>query len=243
MGTEKQERHAHDHDVRPQREEPASTDMADIIKEEQAAKAASAHQRRHHHAKTAEDDFGKGAKSNIHSRILKVEVVDGQTQITMGAGRDQGVRPDMEGYIKAGDNMLTDFKVSWCNENTALATVGVSPRTVYEANDVVINSSSKPAPGQDMKGRILGNTISGDYVDIMIGLGGAHGVRHGMKGFMHAADSDLPYADFTIAEVHATVSHAYVRLNNLDEVHQHPMVTVNPASGGGAKPKPGAHHG
>src|SRR5215831_4451211 len=155
MGTEKQERHANDHDQRPRHEEPASTDMADIIKEEQAAKAASAHQRKGHDKE----------KKDIHARILRVQVVDGETEILVGGGQDQGIHVNQQGYIKAGEGMLCDFKVNWSDANTATARVSASTRAVYETSDVVINPSSMPAPAENREGRVLGVQISGDYVE------------------------------------------------------------------------------
>src|ERR1043165_6292776 len=202
MGTEKQERHANEHDQRPRREEPASTDMADIIKEEQAAKAASAHQRKSHPAE----------KKDIHGRILRVQVLDGETEIMIGGGQEQGIH--------------------------------VSPQAVYETSDVVINPSSLPAPAENREARVIGVQITGDYVEITIGLGGAHGVRHGMKGFLHSDESKEDYADFTVHEVRATFSRAYVKLPNLDVLHAHSKVTMNPSSGHAkGKGKDKQHHG
>jgi hypothetical protein len=234
MGTEKQERHANDHDQRPRREEPASTDMADIIKEEQAAKAASAHQRKSHPAE----------KKDIHGRILRVQVLDGETEILIGGGQEQGIHVNQHGYIKAGEGMLAEFTVNWSNENTATARVNVSPQAIYETGDVVINPSSLPAAAENREGRVIGVQITGDYVEITIGAGGAHGVRHGMKGFLHSDESKDSYADFTIHEVRATVSRAYVKLPNLDVLHAHSKVTINPTSGTKAKaPDKHHHHG
>src|ERR1043165_4112051 len=208
MGTEKQERHANEHDQRPRREEPASTDMADIIKEEQAAKAASAHQRKSHPA------------------------------------QEQGIHVNQHGYIKAGEGMLAEFTVNWSDANTATARVNVSPQAVYETSDVVINPSSLPAPAENREARVIGVQITGDYVEITIGLGGAHGVRHGMKGFLHSDESKDDYADFTVHEVRATFSRAYVKLPNLDVLHAHSKVTMNPSSGPAkGKGKDKQHHG
>jgi hypothetical protein len=227
MGTEKEERHGNDHDHHHVKSMAASTDMADIIAENEAEKRASAHQRK---GKGPEAEFGKGAKSDIHGRILRYQVVGGQTEILFGAGSEQGVRADMGGYVKAGDNMLCEFKVSQVEAGTTTAIVDVSTRAITEVSDVVVNPSSKPAAGENMESRVIGVQISGDYVDIMIGRGAAHGVRKGMKGFLHSDDKAESYADFTISEVRATVSHAFVKLPNLDVLHQHDRVTLNPAS-------------
>lgn len=237
MGTEKEERHGHDHDHHHRREEPASTDMADIIKAENAAKAASARQRKH--LKGAEKEFGQGAKSDIHTRVVRFEVKCDHSEIMFGAGKEQGIRTDMEGYLQVGDGLLAEFKVSWCDESTALASVHLTQAQVSESTGAVINPSSKPAPGQDLHGRIIANSIAGDYVEITIGLGAVNGVRTGMKGYMHPEGSETAYADFTIGEIRGRTCKAYVRLHNLDEVHRNMYVTVNPAS---AKPKADKKH-
>jgi hypothetical protein len=235
MGTEKEERHGHDHDKPHFKSMAASTDMADIIAENEAEKRASAHQRK---GKGPEAEFGKGAKSDIHGRILRVQVVDGETEILFSAGSDQGVFADMAGYVKAGEGLLAEFKVKHVEGRTATANVSVSTQAIYEVSDVVVNPTSKPAPGENMESRVIGVQISGDYVDIMIGRGAAHGVRKGMTGFLHSEDKAESYADFTISEVRATVSHAHVKLPNLDVLHAHDRVTLNPAS----HPKVKAHH-
>ena len=236
MGTEKEERHAHDHDKPHFKSMAASTDMADIIAENEAEKRASAHQRK---GKGPEAEFGKGAKSDIHGRILRVQVIDGGTEIMFGAGEEQGVRGDMGGYVKAGENMLCEFKVKHVEGRVATAMVDVSTAAIYEASDVVVNPSSKPAAGENMESRVIGVSIEGDYVNIMIGRGAAHGVRKGMKGFLHSDDKAESYADFTVTEVRATVSHALVKLPNLDVLHAHDKVTLNPAT----HPKAKEHKG
>lgn len=235
MGTEKEERHANEHDKPHFKSMAASTDMADIIAENEAEKRASAHQRK---GKGPEAEFGKGAKSDIHGRILRVQVVDNQTEILFSAGSEQGVFAGMGGYVKAGENMLTEFKVSHVEGNTATALVDASTRAIYEVSDVVVNPTSKPAAGENMESRVLGVQIQGDFVEIMIGRGAAHGVRKGMKGFLHSDDKAESFADFTVSEVRATVSIAHVKLPNLDVLHQHDRVTLNAAT----HPKAKTHH-
>jgi hypothetical protein len=235
MGTEKEERHGHDHDKPHFKSMAASTDMADIIAENEAEKRASAHQRK---GKGPEAEFGKGAKSDIHGRILRVQVVDGGTEIMFSGGEEQGVRADMGGYVKAGDNMLCEFKVKHVEGNVATAMVDASTRAIYEVSDVVVNPTSKPAAGENMESRVIAVSISGDFVEITIGRGAAHGVRKGMKGFLHSEEHAESYADFTVSEVRATVSIAHVKLPNLDVLHAHDRITLNPAS----HPKVKAHH-
>ena len=227
MGTEKEERHGHDHDHHHFKSMAASTDMADIIAENEAEKRASAHQRK---GKGPEAEFGKGAKSDIHGRILRVQVIDGGTEIMFGAGSEQGVFEGMGGYVKAGENMLTEFKVKHVEGGVATAMVDVTPRAIYEVSDVVVNPTSKPAAGENMESRVVGVQIQGDFVEIMIGRGAAHGVRKGMKGFLHSEEHAESYADFTVSEVRATVSIAHVKLPNLDVLHAHDKVTLNPAT-------------
>jgi hypothetical protein len=243
MEPDKQQRHHHDHDHHTERERPASTDMADIIKDEKAAQAASAHQRRHAGKHAVDERFGEGAKSDVHGRILKVDVVSGRTRITIGAGHDQGVRPGMEGYIKVGAGMLADFQIEAAEAVTSVASVDLAPEAVYGNTDVILNPSAKPAPAKDLRGRIIGNSIEGGQVKLMIGLGAGNGVVRGMKGFMHAADNDKPYADFVVGEVTPRVSYAHVKLNNLDEVQRNPQVVLNPSSAAeAAKDHPAKPH-
>jgi len=246
MGTEKQERHGHDHDHRNDRERPASTDLADVITDEKAAHAASAHQRKHAgkdgkdggKGAAIDERFGEGAKSDAQGRILRVSVVDGRTQIAIGLGRDQGVRAGMEGYIKSGDGMLAEFQIESATERLSIATVDVTPAAIQESPYVVVNPSSKPAAGKDIKGRVLANSIEGDFVRLTIGLGASNGVRVGMTGYMHNGDG-RPYQDFTVAEVTGRTCIVHVKLHNLDEVHQNMEVVLNAsAKAGGGKAAP-----
>lgn len=241
MEPEKEQRHGHSHDHQHERERPASTDMADIIREENAAKAASKHQRKHAGKHAVDERFGEGAKSDVAARILRVDVAGGRTRIMMSRGQEQGVRPGMEGYIKVGSGMLADFQIESCEAATCLAGIELTPDEIYGNTDVVLNPSSKPEIPTNVRGRIVGNSIEGGQIKIMIGLGAGQGIRKGMQGFMHSTDNDKPYADFTVNHVTPRISHAFVKLANLDEVHRNPQVIVNPATAE-AKKGGGKHH-
>jgi hypothetical protein len=245
MATEKQERHGHGHDHHNERERPASTDLADVISDDHAAHAASAHQRKHAGKAPAVDErFGEGSKSDVEGRIIKVDVVGGRTQLTIGLGQAQGVRAGMEGYVKAGGGSLTDFQIESATDRVSIATVDVSPHAIQESPYVVVNPSAKPAAGKDIKGRVIANAIEGDRVRLTIGLGASNGVRVGMSGFMHSGDGKS-YKDLVVSEVTSRTCVAFVQLHNLDEVHAHLEIVLNASASAGedkGHPKPGKKH-
>jgi hypothetical protein len=247
MGSEKQQRHSHHHQVR---DRPASTDMADVSKvgEEESAAAQSKQQRHAATAGPSEDDrWGEGpVAENAPGRILLVQVKSERTQIMIGLGQKQGVHVGMEGYVKAGDGMLCDFQITEVHERTCFAFVDTTIDSIQSHTDVVVNPPSLPAsaqPRKDMKGRIVGLAIEGDRVKLMIGLGMRHGARAGMKGYL-VGTSSHPFDTFEVVEEHPGHTIAYLEHTTLDAVRQHTDVVLNPSNIPGEikKPEPVEHH-
>lgn len=244
METDKQRRHEHTHQPGRAHDEPASTDLADAIRDQKAADAASAHQRRHAGAQPAGDArHGAGAGTDIHGRFTNVRVDGGHTWIDIALGAEQGIHHGMQGYIKAGDGLLAEFSIEWADARMSTARVDLAPEAVHGSSEVVVNPSSKPPPRKDIHGRIIGHSVEGGgrFARLLIGLGATSGVRLGMNGFMHAGDG-LPVVAFAIAEVTARTCSAVVELPNQDLPKQCPQVVLNPTSGASAAKSHAAPH-
>jgi len=247
MSREKKHRHSHDHDQRADR--PQSTDLADVIQDDSSAHAASAHQRRKPTDGPSEDDrFGEGATArDAEGRIIVVSIVNGQTQIGIGLGHDQGVGVGMEGYIKSNDGMVADFQIHRVTERVSYAFVDTTIDGIGGHHQVVVNPSSMPkksAPLKDTEARIVGVAVDGGQTKITIARGSANGAHAGMPGYVIGA-SGKSIADFVVAEQHPSHCTAFVDLT-VDEVHRSPHVMLNPsnAAGGGAKQDAhDKHHG
>jgi len=229
----------------------ASTDMADVTQakseDNQHAHAASAHQRRGGGAKHAE--------SNVRVRIISAEQSGSDLFVELDKGSADGLQSFTEGYVEGEmGGVLADFAVAYATEagsdpqrargyvkNCTLAQLG-------GAKDVVVNPSAKPLPGQNVDGRIIAVMIAGDYVQITFS-GGAHSnVRAGMKGTIRSENGRVYPADggeFEVQKVYSRYATAYVKVPNLDILHEYNHVLVN---GGVAKPAGDAvaakpHHG
>jgi hypothetical protein len=215
---------------RSQDDRPASTDLADVI-EDDASREASDHQRKRPTAGPSESDrFGEGkVAADAQGRIIKVDVVGGQTMITIGLGAQQGVHEGMEGYVKDGDGMAAEFSVFDVKERTAHAFVSIPVGSLHQYSHVVVNPASMPKapPVKDQKVRIIGISVEGGRTKILIGLGSNHGARGGMKGHL-VDDSGRAHADFVIAEEHPGHSVAYVD-EIVDQVRAHPNAVINPS--------------
>ena len=217
----KEKHHRHDQE-QEHHSMAASTDVADLA-DADSSQAASKHQRK---GEAVDERFGAGAAHDAHGRILKTSVVGDQVEIYIGLGHAQGIVPGMMGYVQAGGNMLSEFQIHQVDERYAVALVDAPLRAVQDASGVVVNPSSLPGPAHDVHGRVLMNTVEGDRFKVMIGLGAAQGIRNGMKGYL-TDDSGRPYVSFTISAVEGRVSHAYVPVHNLDEIHAHSLVVLN----------------
>ena len=233
MGDGKKHRHDKDHEQRADR--PQSTDIADVIemKEGDAARDASTHQRRQPTAGPSEDDrFGEGPVAvDQPGRILGVSIEDGRTRIMIGLGPKQGVHVGMEGYIQAGDGMLADFQIDQVKERTCYAFVDTTPDGLNGHHQVMINPTSRPKssePRQDVHTRILGISVEGERIKLLIGLGVRHGARTGMRGYLEGGPGGRPYAMFEIEEARSGTSVAYLEHETVDSVRAHTNVVVNP---------------
>jgi hypothetical protein len=217
----------------------ASTDIADVTEAKDEgnkhAHAASAHQRK-----------GSGAKhaaSDVRVRITSAEQSGNDLFVELDKGSADGLQSFTAGYVEGEmGGLLADFAVAYADEagsdpqhargyvkNCTLAQLG-------GAKDVVLNPSAKPPPGQNIDGRIISVMISGDYVQITFS-GGAHSnVRAGMKGTIRSDNGRVYPADggeFEVQKVYSRYATAYVRVPNLDILHEYNHVLVN---GGAVKP-------
>lgn len=181
----------------------------------------------------SEDDrFGEGPVANdAHGRIIGVSIVGGRTRLMIGLGHKQGVHVGMEGYVRAGDDMLADFQIEAVNDRVCYASVDVTPDGLHGHDQVVINPSSKPAssaPQHDMKARVVGISVEGNQTKLMIGRGVRHGARAGMRGYL-VGQNGRPAAVFEVVEQYSSHVVAYVH-EIPDQVRQHTDVVLNPSS-------------
>jgi len=217
----------------------ASTDMADVMEakdeDNKHAHAASAHQRKASGA--------KHAASDVRVRIVSAEQAGNDLFVELDQGSADGLQSFTEGYVEGEmGGVLADFAVAYANEagsDPQHARGYVKNCTLAQlagAKDVVLNPSAKPPPGQNIDGRIISVMISGGYVQITFS-GGAHSnVRAGMKGTIRSESGRIYPVDggeFEVEHVYSRYATAYVKVPNLDILHEYSHVLVN---GGAAKP-------
>lgn len=168
---------------------------------------------------------------DIKGRIISISVVGDASEITIAAGREQGVVRGMEGYLMAGDTFLSELDVVKVDKRWCKARVEATPDQIREhINDAVINPSSKPAKAakaaKDYKTRVISVSIIGGRSRITVAGGRAHGVEAGMQGVL-LDDSGKRIIGFTLEEVHARTGLAFVDVT-LDEVNRSHSAIVNP---------------
>ncbi len=176
--------------------------------------------------------FSEEAKvvQNGAGRIISLQVVGGQTRITIALGHKQGVVPGMTGYIKKGNGMLADFQIDAAEDRVAHAMVDVTPDMLKDHSEVVINPSHMPKSSEaqsDMKARLLNISIVDNKTQIMIGRGSSNGAREGMVGYLIGRDGRT-VAKFVIDQAHSTHSTALVD-RTYDEVKECDEIVLNPA--------------
>lgn len=232
MGNEKQ--HHDDLEHQTHHEEPASTDLADAVADQKA------HQGKH--AGATRERFGKKALSGPRMvGIITVSASGKGSRIMIAGGQRFGVRPRMEGYIIAGQNMLADFKIDEVKDAVSYADVDAAPDVVAVYQNCVINTSTRPPAAKDADCRIIGHAIEGDKAKLMIASGATLGVRKGMKGYLHGPDGALVDSQFVIDSVSDRTCFAYVKFHGSDVLHK-AKAMINPTSAPQAKPSPTVDH-
>jgi hypothetical protein len=104
---------------------PASTDVADTAGGKHGAKAPE---------KKVED---------IHARVIKYDIDDGKTLITIASGLDQGVKVGMSGsLLTPSGKELADFTIEHSEGRVSKAHVEAIPDQVRANSDVIIKASS-----------------------------------------------------------------------------------------------------
>jgi hypothetical protein len=85
----------------------------------------------------------KKAASDIRARVIRFDIDDGKSRITMSAGSEQGVKVGMAGsLLEAGDKEYEDFTVEKLDGGTSSAHVKATQDQV-SANPRVIIKASK----------------------------------------------------------------------------------------------------
>lgn len=170
--------------------------------------------------------------SDVHGRIIKVDIVGGETQVTIAAGRQQGVVQGMEGYIKKGDTFLSELYIENVGKRTCTSKVDATIDQVRQhLDDVVINPTSKPPKAEkqakDFKTRVIGVSIVDGLTRIAMGGGRGWGVNAGDKGIL-VDDSGKTIGHFIIDESHAQTCFAKVAMI-IEEVRRASSVIINPS--------------
>ena len=181
---------------------------------------------------SADDRFGAGKVGvDVQGRIMKADVVDGRTRVTIARGTANGVHRDMEGYVKGAGGMLAELRVVDVREGMCFALVDVTLDELGSHHSVVINPSSMPRATitKNTTTRVLAVTSEGGRTKIIIARGSAHGVSPGMRGELSSG------ATFTIEGTTAKQSFGYVA-ESVDHVNAHQNVVLHPD----ASPRGGA---
>lgn len=155
-----------------------------------------------------------------------------ETQVTIAAGREQGVHAGMEGYIKKGESFLSELYIENVGKRTCTSKVEATIDQVREhLNDVVINPTSKPPKAEkqakDFKTRVIGVSIVDGLTRIAMGGGRGWGVNAGDKGIL-VDDAGRTIGHFIIDESHAQTCFAKVAMI-IDQVRQASSVIINPS--------------
>jgi|GEM_PF-3190528 len=182
-----------------------------------AAHDSSEHQRKAPEAGVRTDTRWGDDKEemfDIHGRILGISIVDGGTELMIGAGRDQGVHQGMTGYLMAGDTYFAQLDIVGVDKRVCRVKVDATPDAVRAHQDNVrINPSSTPARASqavhDYKTRVIKVDIIDGRPRISLAGGSAHGVQAGMEGVL-LDDSGKRIVSFKLDEIHSRFATAMV---------------------------------
>ena len=174
----------------------------------------------------SEDDrFGPGpVAKHLEAKVLKADIVNGGTLVTLSKGRLQGVRQSLEGYIKG---LYANLIVQDVERDTCRAFVDVTFDELADFRDAVINPHAMPrAPARPDPGttRVIAVAVRGERTKITIARGVAHGVVIGTRGHLMSPDGIQGDA-FTIFSATSRQADAYVT-NTVDYVNAHPNVKL-----------------
>lgn len=197
--------------------------MVEYDKKPVQAKAAAT-------AGPAQDDrFGAGKVGrNLSARIIKVDIVDGRTLITIAQGTSHGAHVGMEGYVKSAAGMLADFQLHEVRDAVSFATVDATPDQVSANLYVVINPTSMPRKTIAVaeSTRVIAAVPEDRMTKITIARGSFHGVVEGMRGSLQGNLGNAG-GDFTIVGTTATRSFAMVE-STVAHVEAHAHVVLHP---------------
>lgn len=177
--------------------------------------------------------WGDGeAMADVRGRILGINIVHGETELLIGAGRSQGVHVSMTGYLMAGDTYFAQLDIVSVDKKVCRARVDATPDQVRANPDgVLINPSSTPAKAttaaHDYKSRVIKVDIVDGKTRITLSGGSGQGVQAGMAGAL-LDDSGKRIIGFKIDEVQSRTSSAFVE-TIIDEVRRAASAVVNPA--------------
>jgi hypothetical protein len=83
------------------------------------------------------------AVADIHARVIKYDIDDGKTLITIASGLDQGVKVGMSGsLVQPNGKEIADFTIEQSEGRISKAHVQAIPDQVRAAEGVVIKASS-----------------------------------------------------------------------------------------------------
>jgi hypothetical protein len=119
------------------RDRPASTD------------APGAHKDPGHHGK----EPPKKAAADIHARVIKVDIDEGKTRVTIASGTEQGVQVGMPGsLVEDKGTEYADFTVETAAGGSCTAHVTAIPDQINRGPNAVIKAS-KFTPPESQEGK------------------------------------------------------------------------------------------
>ncbi len=82
----------------------------------------------------------------FHGRVIKNDIVDGKTYITIGGGAKQGIQPGMKGWLENdGGRRLVSFEIEKVNDRSSGAFVEATLDEIKEYMKIEIDRDSMPA--------------------------------------------------------------------------------------------------
>ena len=224
MSREQHARHGHDDHQRGHGHHRDEDDDQDASEHDSEHQRADAGVRGHVR-------FGENEKADVRGRILAYQIVGGQTELLIGAGREQGVYADMTGFVTHGDMVLSELSVVSSTKNRCRVRVDLIPDQLKGIDDVLINPSSRPGgevkQAHNYQSRVLAvQTVDGKTQIKLVG-GQGQGIEGGMKGVLYDADGRR-IIGFTVSYTTQRVAVADVE-TTISEVYRSTSAVLNPS--------------
>ena len=184
---------------------------------------------------SADDRFGPGVEAkHLAAYVLKVDIVNGGTLVTLSKGSVHGVRQSLPGYIKG---LYARFLVQDVKRDTCRVFVDATLDQLKGFRHAVINPRTMPrAPTtpDPATTRVIAVRVEGGRTRIIIPRGSAHGIERGTRGHLVAPNGDRG-DPFELDYVTSTQGHATIA-NTVDYVRAHMDVKLELSASTAAAP-------